>query len=619
MNAPLVGGTVARRIEHPRINADFPDTARNDGTSPARLSDHDPVLGFFEVSAFAVANLTIDKVESADPVLPGANLAYTITLENAGPDPADNLSWSDTLPAGTTFVSLAEPGGWSCSDPGVGNGGAVSCSIASLGVTSAAFTLTVAVAPGTAAGTVLSNTVSAVADTASASDTETTTVAATTDLQVSKVDATDPLAPATVQVYTITVTNAGPDPADAVELTDILPDGTTFSSLAEPPGWTCTTPAVGSGGTVSCSIATLPVGSEIFSLAVQFDAGLTPGTTITNEVTVSSKTSETGGGDETASAVTTVGEPGAELSLLKTAAPDPVLPGGTLTYTLTVVNAGPGNASTVSLEDGLAAGTTFQSISPPAGWSCPAPAVVDGTTYVTCTTPELAPGNAVFTLVVTVDPSLPAGTSLVNSAVVSSPTPDPEPENQGASATATVGAPPPPPQPAALSATKSVTGQFRPGGAVVYTIVLTNAGPGAQPDNPGDELTDLLPLQLDLAGASATSGTAVATLAANTVTWNGALAAGASVTITIQATIDPGTAPGTTITNQASLAFDSNGDGTNDAAGVSDDPGPQGSGDPTALVVAAAVPVDIPALDVLGVALLTALLAAVGARKLRRV
>ena len=43
--------------------------------------------------------------------------------------------------------------------------------------------------------------------------------------------------------------------------------------------------------------------------------------------------------------------------------------------------------------------------------------------------------------------------------------------------------------PAALTATKTVSGTFTPGGAVTYTIVLTNTGPAAQFNNPGDEFT----------------------------------------------------------------------------------------------------------------------------------
>ncbi|MFL6198392.1 MAG: hypothetical protein ACJ76J_04390 [Thermoanaerobaculia bacterium] len=437
-------------------------------------------------------------------------------------------------------------------------------------------------------------------------------LAASADLQVSKTDATDPLAAGTVQTYTITLTNAGPDPAEFVTLEDDLPAGTTFLSLSEPPGWTCTVPAVGSAGLVSCSIDTVAAGFEVFTLSVLFDAGLTPGTVVTNSATASAETPEGNQGDETGSASTTVGPPEADLSLQKSAAPDPVLQGDDLTFTLTVINAGPGDADSVELDDPLPAGVTFQSLASPAGWSCATPAV-GGTGDVICTVATLAPGNAVFTLVVNVDPSLPTGTVLSNSAIVFSTTTDPNPENQNASTFTTVG---PPPVPAALSATKTVAGQFRPGGTITYTLVLTNAGPGAQPDNPGAELTDVLPPALDLVSASATSGTATATPATNTVTWNGAIPAGGSVTITIQAAIDSGAAPGSVISNQATFVFDTNSDGFNDTGGASDDPGVPGSGNPTVLVVQAAA-VEVPALDVLGVALLAALLAAAGARRLR--
>ena len=53
--------------------------------------------------------------------------------------------------------------------------------------------------------------------------------------------------------YTTTVTNNGHDPASNVALLDALPPDTTFQSLTAPASWTCTTPAVGSSGTVSCN------------------------------------------------------------------------------------------------------------------------------------------------------------------------------------------------------------------------------------------------------------------------------------------------------------------------------------------------------------------------------
>src|SRR6185369_538119 len=104
-----------------------------------------------------------------------------ITVTNNGPDSAVNTSWNDTLPAGTTFVDLSAPAGWSCTAPEAGDIGTVSCSNPSFAVSSAVFTLTIAVAPTVAAGSTLSNTATATSGTPDAnsennSGTATTTV-----------------------------------------------------------------------------------------------------------------------------------------------------------------------------------------------------------------------------------------------------------------------------------------------------------------------------------------------------------------------------------------------------------------------------------------------------------
>src|SRR4051812_16857619 len=81
------------------------------------------------------------------------------------------------------------------------------------------------------------------------------------DLSITKVDDPDPVTAGSSLVYTITVSNKGPDNADSAMLSDPLPAGTTFQSLAAPAGWSCTTPAMGATGTVSCTAAALAPGS----------------------------------------------------------------------------------------------------------------------------------------------------------------------------------------------------------------------------------------------------------------------------------------------------------------------------------------------------------------------
>jgi uncharacterized repeat protein (TIGR01451 family) len=139
--------------------------------------------------------------------------------------------------------------------------------------------------------------------------------------------------------------------------------------------------------------------------------------------------------------------------------------------------------------------------------------------------------------------------------------------------------------PAILSADKLVSGVFEPSAPVTYTVILRNSGTGMQLDNPGNEFVDVLPAQLTLVSATATAGTAVANVGTNTVTWNGSIAAGALVSVTINATIKANAAPGP-VSNQGTVNYDADGDGTNEATAMTDDPGPGGSADATVFTLA---------------------------------
>ena len=59
-----------------------------------------------------LADLSVVKTDSPDPVAAGSNITYTITVQNLGPGTADFVCMCDVIPAGTTFVSAVEPAGW---------------------------------------------------------------------------------------------------------------------------------------------------------------------------------------------------------------------------------------------------------------------------------------------------------------------------------------------------------------------------------------------------------------------------------------------------------------------------------------------------------------------------
>ncbi len=111
--------------------------------------------------------------------------------------------------------------------------------------------------------------------------------------------------------------------------------------------------------------------------------------------------------------------------------------GSSLTYTIVGTNLGPNSASNVQISNLIPAGTTFSSftVSPLPGTTCAAPA--GGSNAVTCQLPTLASG-ASLTLQLTVQVTAAAGSTISDTATVSSTTFDPNPSNNTATATTTV-------------------------------------------------------------------------------------------------------------------------------------------------------------------------------------
>jgi uncharacterized repeat protein (TIGR01451 family) len=86
---------------------------------------------------WAAPHFTPDLVLSGgtdpDPAEVGSDLAYTIQVDNVGPDAAVNFEISGLTPANTTFQSVSAPAGWSCTTPAVGGSGPIACDSSSVG------------------------------------------------------------------------------------------------------------------------------------------------------------------------------------------------------------------------------------------------------------------------------------------------------------------------------------------------------------------------------------------------------------------------------------------------------------------------------------------------------
>ncbi|MGH2978552.1 MAG: DUF11 domain-containing protein, partial [Solirubrobacterales bacterium] len=324
-------------------------------------------------------------------------------------------------PAGVTFDS-ATPSQGSCSE----TGGSVDCALGTIADQGSA-TVEIKVRPQSPGD--ITNQASVTSEVADRDSGDTSASAVTTvrpvaDLTLTKSDSPDPVPAGELLTYALSAHNSGPQEATGVTLTDTLPAGVTFES-ATPTQGSCSE----TGGTVTCALGTL-ADEATAGVEIQVRPS-TPGP-ITNQADVTSDAHDPNTADNSTSADTTV-DPAADLSLTKSDAPDPVLAGELVAYTLTAHNAGPQDATDVTLTDTLPGGVAFDSASPSQG-SC---SEASGT--VTCALGTLA-DEATATVEIRARPSAPG--TVTNQAGVSSTIGDPNAANNSASADTTVNAAP---------------------------------------------------------------------------------------------------------------------------------------------------------------------------------
>jgi uncharacterized repeat protein (TIGR01451 family) len=248
-------------------------------------------------------------------------------------------------------------------------------------------------------------------------------------------------------VYTIQVTNNGPQSATSVVVSDPTPANLGFVSNSGD----CTT-------AFPCSLGTLANGqsktiTSTYSTSPSFSGN------VTNTATVSSTTTDTDNSDNSASAITNVG-PQADLSINKTG-PVSVAPGQSITFTINFTNGGASDATNTTISDPTPVGVAF--ISNSGACATPFP----------CNVGTLAAGQSGSITSTYTVPANYTGATVVNTATISSDINDPSTGNNTSAATVAIS------QQSDLSINKSGPPSATPGAPVVYNITVTNLGPSA--------------------------------------------------------------------------------------------------------------------------------------------
>ena len=246
------------------VEAVQPGTVMNEATVEGGLFDPDPENNSANETVVIeervpVSDVSLTKTASAQNVDVGGSLTYTLVVHNDGPDEAIGVIVSDLLPTtpdGAAAVDFVGAGGDCVEDSGV-----VTCQIDEI---LPGESVTIVINTTVLVAGEITNSASAAEenDPNDANNSDSATVTATeeqADISVSKIASRLAFVSEDL-VYTINVTNNGPDDATGVSVTDVLPtaeDGAqAFTVSSIDPAGECSVVS----GTLNCDFPNLPRG-----------------------------------------------------------------------------------------------------------------------------------------------------------------------------------------------------------------------------------------------------------------------------------------------------------------------------------------------------------------------
>ncbi|MBV7530548.1 gliding motility-associated C-terminal domain-containing protein [Chitinophaga sp. sic0106] len=470
---------------------------QNDASITGTELDHVPGNNTSSVTPIPVpvADVSVTKsISNAHPDA-GNSVTFTITATNNGPNTATNVTVTDILQSGYTFVSAM---------PSVGtyNPGTGVWSIGNMALLqTATLTITANVLPtGDYSNT--ATITSPVKDNDNTNNTSTITppvVRPITDLAIIKQVDRSTADAGTNVVFTLKATNNGPSTATGVVVQDVLPTG--YSLISAGSGynagtWTIGTLNSGASQTLTITAMVQPEGIYENTAAI---TGNEHDPVATNN----------------SSSVTVTRIPVTDLEVIKTASSNTPDAGSVVTFTITAINHGISKATGVIVTDALPDGYTFIEGTPSAG------------TYVAdkWTIGDLGK-DATATLLIKA--RVLASGHYQNDATITGTETDHQLTNNSSSVT-------PVPVPVAdLSVTKTIdNSQPDAGSTVTFTILAKNDGPGTAT---AVTVTDQLLSGYQFKSATASTGAYDATTGIWTV---GSMTIGQSATLAITATVLP--------------------------------------------------------------------------------
>lgn len=367
---------------------------------------------------------------------------------------------------------------------------------------------------------------------------------------------TGTITPGGTITYTIVATNTGPSNIIGANISDVFPaDITSDTFTATETGGATGFSASGSGNINNT--VNLPAGATItYTVTANLSDTVTD---LSNTATITPPPGavDTDLTNNSATDIDTV-TPMVDLAITKTvpAGTTTVTPGGTVTYTITVTNNGPDNATGANVSDTFGSQFTSDTFTA-VGAGGATGFTASGTGAINDTVDVPVGGTITYTVTGNVAPT--AGGTLTNTGTVTPAANAIDTDLTNNTATATT-----PLTPAAdLTVTKidnvggssitNTTGAATQGGTITYTIVFSNLGASAAT---GAKLSDVFPSTItsDTFTATGAGGaTGFTTSGTGSINDTANLPVGSSVTYTVTAHVSPNATVGSVMGNSASV------------------------------------------------------------------
>ena len=296
----------------------------------------------------------------------GQDATFTVRLTNGGPDAATNIKVKDVLPAGLTFESATPSAGGGTYDsvakewtiPSLASGAEVTLVVVAQFDSGVILTYSAQVTASDQFDP------DSVPNDGAGDDRATATVGTGADLSVTVTPSSATPAFGSNVTFQIVVTNGGPAAATGVVVTNVLPTGLQFQSFQAPAGtsFVSNTGVWTVGNLASGASQTLTVVAKVNTTAAVEDVAQVTASGVPDP----DSTPNDGTGDDRG--VGAVDAPAAaDLRLAKTRTSGVVNVGQPVTFTLTLNNDGPNDATGVTVSDQLPTGLTFVSATASAG------------------------------------------------------------------------------------------------------------------------------------------------------------------------------------------------------------------------------------------------------------